>query len=46
LREIEAELNQRLEERRKRDEITAIMQKKKDEQNEKMEKLSRACEWI
>lgn len=31
LKEIEAELNQRLEERRKRDEITAIMQMKKDE---------------
>jgi hypothetical protein len=31
LREIESELNQRLEERRKRDEIAAIMQKKKDE---------------
>lgn len=46
LREIEAEYNQRLEERRKRDEIAAIMQKKKDEQNAKMEKLSRACEWI
>lgn len=46
LREIDAELAQRLEERRKRDEIDLIMQKKKDEQNEKMEKLSRACEWI
>ena len=46
LKEIEAEYAQRLEERRKRDEIAAIMQKKKDEQNEKMERLSRACEWI
>ena len=31
LREIESEYAQRLEERRKRDEIAAIMQKKKDE---------------
>ena len=31
LKEIEAEYAQRLEERRKRDEIAAIMQKKKDE---------------
>lgn len=46
LKEIEAEYQQRLEERRKRDEIAAIMQKKKDEQNAKIEKLSRACEWI
>ena len=46
LREIEAEYNQRLEERKKRDEIAAIMQKKKNEQNAKIEKLSRACEWI
>lgn len=36
----------RLEEKRKRDEIAAIMQKKNDEQNEKMDKLERACEFI
>ena len=46
LKEIEQEYNDRVEARRKRDEISAMMQKKKDEQNAKIEKLSRACEWI
>jgi hypothetical protein len=36
----------RLEEKRKRDEIALIMQKKNDMQNEKMDKLERACEFI
>lgn len=46
LKEIEAEYNQRLIERKKRDEINEIMERKKQQQNEKIEKLSRACEWI
>lgn len=46
LREIEAELKQRFEERRKREEVNAIMQKKKAEQNAKIEKLAKACEYI
>ena len=36
----------RVDARRKREEIAAIMQKKKDEQNAKIEKMSRACEWV
>jgi CHASE3 domain sensor protein len=40
------EYNILLEEKRKRDEIAAIMQKKKDEQNEKMNKLIKASEYI
>ena len=46
LKEIEDEYAQRLEERRKREEINLIMQKKKDEQNAKFEKLGKACEYI
>jgi hypothetical protein len=46
LREIEKEYEDRVETRKKRDEIAAIMQKKKDEQNAQMEKISRGCEWI
>lgn len=40
------EFNMLLQEKRKRDEIAAIMQKKKDEQNAKMDKLIRASEYI
>ena len=36
----------RLEEKRKRDEIAAIMKRKSDEQNAKMEKLNAAAEYI
>lgn len=43
---IKEEYNIRLEEKKKRDEIAAIMQKKNDAQSEKMEKLERACEFI
>ena len=46
LKEIESEYNQRLIERKKRDEINEIMEAKKRQQNEKIEKLSRACEWV
>lgn len=46
LKQINDEYNLRLEERRKRDEIAAIMQKKNEEQNAKMDKLSRAVEWM
>ena len=46
LNQIKEEYDMRLEEKRKRDEIAAIMQKKNDEQNAKMDKLERACEFI
>jgi len=36
----------RLEEKRKRDEIAAIMQSKNDEQSAQLEKLERASEFI
>jgi len=36
----------RVEEKRKRDEIAAIMQHKNDLQNEKMERLERATEFM
>ena len=46
LNNMKEEYNMLLEEKRKRDEIAAIMQKKKDEQNEKMNKLIKASEYI
>ena len=46
LNQIKEEYDMRLEEKKKRDEIAAIMQKKNDSQNEKMEKLTSACEFI
>ena len=44
--ELREEYKLRLQERKKRDEIAAIMQKKNDEQNAKIEKLSKASEFI
>jgi hypothetical protein len=46
LNNMKEEYNMLLEEKRKRDEIAAIMQQKKDMQNEKMDKLIRASEYI
>jgi len=43
---IKEEYEIRLEEKKKRDEIALIMQKKNDDQNEKMDRLERACEFI
>ena len=43
---MKAEYNILLEEKRKREEIAAIMQRKKDEQNAKMDKLIKATEYI
>lgn len=44
--ELREEYKLRLQERKKRDEIAAIMEKKNAEQNAKIEKLSRASEFI
>ena len=46
LMQIKEEYNMRLEEKRKRDEIAAIMQRKNDEQSAQMDKLERASEYI
>ena len=46
LKEIELEYETRVEARRKRDEINEIMEKKKNEQNAKIEKLAKACEYV
>ena len=46
LNQIKEEYNMRLEEKRKRDEIAAIMQKKNEEQQAKMDRLERASEYI
>lgn len=46
LKEIEQEYHDRYEARVKREEIAAIMERKKNEQNAKLEKMSRACEWV
>lgn len=46
LNQVKEEYNMRLEEKRKRDEISAIMQRKNDEQSAQMEKLERASEYI
>lgn len=40
------EFNQRAEERKKREEIMEIMKKKNDEQQEKMNQLGKAADWI
>jgi len=46
LNQIKEEYEMRLEEKKKRDQIAAIMQKKNDDQKAKMDKLERACEFI
>jgi len=46
LLELKEEYKLRLQEKKKRDEIAAIMQKKNDEQNAKKEKLVKASEFI
>ena len=46
LKAIKEDYDMRVEEKRKRDEIAAIMQHKNDIQKEQMEKLERATEFI
>lgn len=46
LLQLKEEYSMRLQEKKKRDEIAAIMQKKNDEQNAQKEKLVRASEFI
>jgi len=46
LNAIKQDYDMRVEEKRKRDEIAAIMQAKNDLQNAKMEKLDRATEYM
>jgi hypothetical protein len=43
---IQDEYKQRLEERKKRNEIAAIMKKKSDEQAKQMNLLVKAAEWM
>ena len=46
LKAIKEDYDMRVEEKRKRDEIAAIMRHKNDVQNEKMQRLERATEFI
>lgn len=46
LNQVKEQWSERLEERRKRDELQAIIDKKKAEQDKQQDQLSKAAEWV